>query len=73
VALGDVDRVEVAPRRPFSHVFGAGLRRQLCIETRGEKSFFVVNRVDDVAAELKSMLDNGGYVKSASEATGFVK
>ncbi|HZC13115.1 MAG TPA: hypothetical protein VE270_03755 [Thermoleophilaceae bacterium] len=59
VDLGEIDRVEVAPRRPLSHVFGAGFRRQLCVEAGEEKTFFVVNRAEDVVSELQAMLDAG--------------
>ena len=51
--------IDVAPRRPGSHMFGAGLRRQLRIETADGDEYFVVNHVEDAAAELRRLLGRG--------------
>ena len=56
VGFDEVDAVEVARRRPFSHVFGAGFRRQLCVEAGGVRTYFVVNRVEDAVAELRRLM-----------------
>lgn len=55
VGLDEITAVEAAPRRPFSHVFGAGLRRQLRVEGAGAEAYFIVNRVDEVVAELRAL------------------
>jgi hypothetical protein len=57
VPLTAVSSVQVAKRRPFSHLFGAGLRRQLCVEAKSESAYFVVNRVEQLAAELRALVD----------------
>jgi hypothetical protein len=57
VALSEIAAVDVAPRRPASHLFGAGLRRQLRIRAHGEETHFIVNGVDDVAAALRDAVD----------------
>jgi len=51
VALADIEDVTVAPRRPFSNI--AGLRRQLGVQVGGEQTYFVVNRVEPVAEDLR--------------------
>lgn len=51
VALADIEEVSVAPRRPFSSI--AGLRRQLVVQVGGGQTYFVVNRVEQVADELR--------------------
>ncbi len=51
VALADIDEVSVAPRRPFSNI--AGLRRQLVVQVGGQRTYFVVNRVEQVAEDLR--------------------
>jgi hypothetical protein len=53
VALDEITAVEVAPRAPFSHLFAAGLRRQLAITAGGEETRFIVNRVERVADEIR--------------------
>jgi hypothetical protein len=55
IDLDDITAVSAAPRRPFSHAFGAGLRRQLCVEGAGTKAYFVVNGVDQAVAELRAL------------------
>lgn len=47
--------VSVAPRRPLSHLFGAGLRRQLVLSSDGEDQHFIVNHVDRVADEIRAL------------------
>jgi hypothetical protein len=58
IDLDEVTAIQVTPRRPLSHLFGAGLRRQLCVEGADTKAYFIVNRVDDVAAELRALSGN---------------
>lgn len=58
IDLDEVTSIEVTPRRPLSHLFGAGLRRQLCVEGAGTKAYFIVNGVDQVAAELRELTSN---------------
>jgi hypothetical protein len=58
VSLDQVSSVDIAPRRPFSHLFGAGLRRQLRITARDQTAYFVVNSVDQVAAELRALAEH---------------
>jgi hypothetical protein len=50
--------VAIAPRRPLSHIFGAGLRRQLVLTAGGEDQHFIVNRVDRVADEIRALSAN---------------
>ncbi len=46
--------VEVAGREPRSHLFGAGLRRQLrLLGADGQEARFVVNDVEDVAEAIR--------------------
>jgi hypothetical protein len=57
VALADVTVVEVADREIKSNVFGAGLRKQLRVALAdGTEARFVVNRVEQVAAELGELI-----------------
>ena len=58
IDLDEVTSIQVLPRRPLSHLFGAGLRRQLCVEGAGTEAYFIVNRVDQVAAELQALTGN---------------
>jgi hypothetical protein len=55
VEFDEIRSIEVAPRRPFSHLFAAGLRRQLCVVTDDERTYFVVNGVEKAAAELRAL------------------
>lgn len=55
IGLDEITAIEVAPRRPLSHLFGAGLRRQLCVEGAGTRACFVVNGVEQAAAELRAL------------------
>jgi hypothetical protein len=59
VALSDIAAVEVVPRAPFSHLFVAGLRRQLAITAGGEETRFIVNRVERVAEEIRAAAGAG--------------
>jgi hypothetical protein len=52
--LADVT-VSIAPRRPLSHLFAAGLRRQLVLSSGGEDQHFIVNRVDRVADAIRAL------------------
>jgi hypothetical protein len=52
--------VSVAPRKPLSHAFGAGLRRQLCLTAGGEEHYFIINRVDRVAEEIEALVTARG-------------
>jgi hypothetical protein len=52
--LADVS-VSVAPRRPLSHLFGAGLRRQLSLTADDKDRRFVVNHVDRVADAIRAL------------------
>jgi hypothetical protein len=56
VGFDEVSSVEVAGRRPFRHLFGAGLRRQLCVEANGGRTYFIVNGVEQVVAELRALM-----------------
>ena len=56
VEADDITAVGVAPRQPFSHVFGAGLRHRLYVEAGGATTYFVVNRVERVAEEIRDAL-----------------
>jgi hypothetical protein len=51
--------VSVADRRPLSHLFGAGLRRQLCLSSDGDDHHFVVNHVDRVADAIRALTGTG--------------
>lgn len=51
--------VSVAPRRPLSHLFLAGLRRQLVLSSDGEDQYFIVNHVDRVADEIRALRARG--------------
>jgi hypothetical protein len=55
-ALGEIEAIGVAPRDPFGHPFGGGLRKRLRVTAGGEEAYFVVNRVERVAAELSAMI-----------------
>jgi hypothetical protein len=55
IDLDEVTSIQVMPPRPLSHLFGAGLRRQLCVEGTGTKAYFIVNGADQVAAELRAL------------------
>jgi hypothetical protein len=59
VALSEISAVEVAPRAPLSHLFAAGLRRQLAITAGGEETRFIVNRVERVADEIRAAAGAG--------------
>ena len=48
--------VSIAPRRPLSHLFLAGLRRQLVLSSDGEDQYFIVNHVDRVADEIQALV-----------------
>jgi hypothetical protein len=56
VGADDVTAIGVAPKRPTSNLFGAGLRRQLYVEAGGETQYFVVNKVERVAEEIRDAL-----------------
>ena len=55
VALDEIREIRVAPRRPLSHAFGAGLRRQLSVVGPDGEAFFVVNGVERVVRELDEL------------------
>ncbi|MGN6167268.1 MAG: hypothetical protein ACTHQQ_03730 [Solirubrobacteraceae bacterium] len=55
ISLDEVTAIQVVPARPLSHLFGAGLRRQLCVEGAGTKAFFIVNGADQAAEELRAL------------------
>jgi hypothetical protein len=57
VNLDEVSAVDIAPRRPFSHLFGAGFRRQLRITEGDQTAYFVVNSVAEVAAVLRALTE----------------
>jgi hypothetical protein len=58
VGLDEITSIEVTPRRPLSHVFGAGLRRQLHVEGAGTEAYFVINGAEQAAAELRALTGN---------------
>jgi hypothetical protein len=55
INLEEITSIQVMPPRPLSHLFGAGLRRQLCVEGAGTTAYFIVNGVDQAAAELRAL------------------
>ena len=56
VPLDAIDAVVVVGRRPVSHFFAGGLRRQLGVEAGGETTCFVLNGVEKAAAELRALI-----------------
>jgi hypothetical protein len=60
INLDEVTSIQVIPPRPLSHLFGAGLRRQLCVEGAGTEAYFIVDRADQAAAELRALAGDEG-------------
>jgi hypothetical protein len=58
----EIEAIDVAPRDPFGHFFGGGLRKRLRVSANGEEAYFVVNKVEQVAEDLRTHLAVVGEV-----------